>query len=191
KQALTGAAPIAKEVLEFFYAAGVPVLEGYGMTETAAVGTVTTLSRFRFGTVGVAAPGVRIRIADDGEILMSGPHVFAGYWNDPAATASTLVDGWVHTGDLGAIDDDGFLTITGRKKDIIITSGGKNIAPANIENELRQSRWISHAVMFGDARPYPVAVITLDAEEMASSGLGADVSDPRVVELVQGLVQGI
>src|SRR5262249_47276898 len=110
RQALTGAAPIAKEVLEFFYAAGVPVLEGYGMTETAAVGTVTTLSRFRLGTVGVAAPGVRVRIADDGEILMSGPQVFAGYWNDPAATASTIVDGWVYTGDLGVIDDDGFLT---------------------------------------------------------------------------------
>jgi long-chain acyl-CoA synthetase len=187
-QALTGAAPIAKEVLEFFYAAGVPVLEGYGMTETAAVGTVTTLSRFRFGTVGVEAPDVRIRIADDGEILMSGPHVFAGYWNNPDATAATVVDGWVHTGDLGAIDEDGFVTITGRKKDIIITSGGKNIAPANIENELRQSRWISHAIMYGDARPYPVALITVDAEEIATLG---PVSRERLTELIQGVVDEV
>jgi long-chain acyl-CoA synthetase len=188
RQALTGAAPIAKEVLEFFYAAGVPVLEGYGMTETAGVGTVTALSKFRFGTVGVEAPGVRIRIADDGEILMSGPNVFAGYWNNPDATAATVVDGWVHTGDLGAIDPDGFVTITGRKKDIIITSGGKNIAPANIENELRQSRWISHAVMYGDARPYPVALITVDAEEVASLGAG---SRERLTELIQGVVDEV
>jgi long-chain acyl-CoA synthetase len=188
KQALTGAAPISKDVLEFFYAAGVPVLEGYGMTETTAVGTVTTLSRFRLGTVGVEAPDVRIRIADDGEILMSGPHVFAGYWNNPEATAATVVDGWVHTGDLGAIDEDGFVTITGRKKDIIITSGGKNIAPANIENELRQSRWISHAVMVGDGRPYPVALITLDPEEIASLG---PVSPERLTELVQGILDEV
>jgi long-chain acyl-CoA synthetase len=188
RQALTGAAPIAKEVLEFFYAAGVPVLEGYGMTETAGVGTVTALSKFRFGTVGVEAPGVRIRIADDGEILMSGPNVFAGYWNNPEATAATVVDGWVHTGDLGAIDPDGFVTITGRKKDIIITSGGKNIAPANIENELRQSRWISHAIMYGDARPYPVALITVDAEEIATLG---PVSRERLTELIQGVVDEV
>jgi long-chain acyl-CoA synthetase len=187
-QALTGAAPIAKEVLEFFYAAGVPVLEGYGMTETAAVGTVTTLSKFRFGTVGVEAPDVRIRIADDGEILMSGPNVFAGYWNNPDATAATVVDGWVHTGDLGAVDSDGFVTITGRKKDIIITSGGKNIAPANIENELRQSRWISHAIMYGDARPYPVALITVDAEEIAALG---PVSRERLTDLIQGVVDEV
>jgi long-chain acyl-CoA synthetase len=188
KQALTGAAPIAKEVLEFFYAAGVPVLEGYGLTETAAVGTVTTLSKFRFGTVGVEAPDVRIRIGEDGEILMSGPHVFAGYWNNRDATAATVVDGWVHTGDLGAIDEDGFVTITGRKKDIIITSGGKNIAPANIENELRQSRWISHAMMYGDARPYPVALITVDAEEIATLG---PISRERLTELIQDVVDQV
>jgi long-chain acyl-CoA synthetase len=199
KQALTGAAPISPDVLAFFHAAGVPVLEGYGMTESSAVGTVTTLENFKLGTVGVEAPGLKVRIADDGEILMSGGHIFAGYWQNPEATAETIVDGWLHTGDLGAIDEDGFVTITGRKKDIIITAGGKNIAPANIENELRQSRWISHAVMFGDARPYPVALLTLDAEEIvpwaAAAGLPTDVATlvahPRVTELVAGVVDEV
>jgi long-chain acyl-CoA synthetase len=199
KQALTGAAPISKDVLAFFYAAGVPVLEGYGMTESTAVGTVTTREKFRLGTVGVAAPGLEVRIAEEGEILMRGPHVFAGYWNNAAATAETIVDGWLHTGDLGAIDEDGFVTITGRKKDIIITAGGKNIAPANIENELRQSRWISYAVMFGDARPYPVALITLDAEEIlpwaTAQGLPGDmvslVRRPQVIELIEGVVDEV
>jgi long-chain acyl-CoA synthetase len=166
RMALSGAAPISPDVLDFFASAGVPVLEGYGMTETTGVGTVNLLDHHRLGTVGVAAPGTRIRLADDGEVLMSGPHVFAGYWRDPVATAEVLVDGWVHTGDLGALDADGFLSITGRKKDIIITSGGKNIAPANLENDLRQSRWISHAIVYGDRRPYPVALLTLDLEEI-------------------------
>ncbi|HEY2947198.1 MAG TPA: AMP-dependent synthetase/ligase [Micromonosporaceae bacterium] len=178
RMALSGAAPISPGVLEFFAAAGAPVLEGYGMTETTGVGTVSTLDHHRFGTVGVAAPGTRIRLAEDGEVLMSGPHVFAGYWRDPAATAEVLVDGWVHTGDLGTLDAEGFLTITGRKKDIIITAGGKNIAPANLENDLRQSRWISHAIVYGDRMPYPVALLTLDAEEILpwarQRGLPAD-----------------
>ncbi|HEU4421025.1 MAG TPA: AMP-dependent synthetase/ligase [Pilimelia sp.] len=199
RMALTGAAPIATPVLEFFHAAGVPVLEGYGMTESTAVGTVSTLDRFRLGSVGVAAPDVRLRCAEDGEVLMAGPHVFDGYWGNEAATRETIVDGWLHTGDLGALDADGFLTITGRKKDIIITSGGKNIAPANLENELRQSRWISHAVMYGDRRPYPVALITLDPEEIIpwarERGLPTDVAalalDPAVRELIQGVVDTV
>jgi long-chain acyl-CoA synthetase len=134
-----------------------------------------------------------VRLADDGEVLMRGPHVFAGYWRNPEATAETIVDGWLHTGDLGELDENGFLAITGRKKDIIITAGGKNIAPANIENELRQSRWISQAVMFGDARPYPVALITLDPDEILlwarERGLPSEMSaladDPQVRELMQ------
>jgi long-chain acyl-CoA synthetase len=166
RMALSGAAPISPAVLEFFAAAGVPVLEGYAMTESCGVGTVNTLRHHRIGSVGSAAPGTRLRLAEDGEVLMSGPHIFAGYWNDPAATAQSLVDGWLHTGDLGTLDADGFLTITGRKKDIIITSGGKNIAPANLENDLRQSRWVSHALVYGDRRPYPVALVTLDPEEI-------------------------
>ncbi|HEY2772330.1 MAG TPA: long-chain fatty acid--CoA ligase [Solirubrobacteraceae bacterium] len=165
RQAVSGAAPIAPEILEFFYAAGVPVLEGWGMTETTAVGTVGTLEHFRFGTVGRPMPGVELKIADDGEILMRGPNVFREYWKNPEATEETVVDGWLHTGDLGSIDD-GYLKITGRKKDIIITAGGKNLTPSNIENDLKQSRFISQAVMYGDRKPFPVALITLDEEEI-------------------------
>lgn len=195
--ALSGAAPISPQVLEFFHAAGVPVLEGYDMTETTGLGSVSTLDRFKVGSVGVAGPGLEIRIAPDGEVLMRGPHVFAGYWHDPAATAAVVDrEGWLYTGDLGEIDEEGFLTITGRKKDVIITASGKNIAPAPLENLLRQSRWISHAVMFGDRKPYPVALITVDPEEIvpwaASRGLPTDlpslVRDPRVRELVQEVV---
>jgi long-chain acyl-CoA synthetase len=166
RQAVSGAAPIAPEILEFFYAAGVPVLEGWGMTETTAIGTVATLDHFKFGTVGRAVPGVEIKIADDGEILMRGPNIFREYWKNPDATAETLIDGWLYTGDLGELDDEGYLKITGRKKDIIITAGGKNLTPANIENDLKQNRFISQAVMYGDRKPYPVALITLDPEEI-------------------------
>ncbi|HWO60874.1 MAG TPA: AMP-dependent synthetase/ligase [Umezawaea sp.] len=197
RQALSGAAPISPEVLNFFLAAGVPVLEGYGMSESTGVGTTNTLAKFRIGSVGAfGVAGLDIRIAEDGEILMNGPHLFAGYWRNPEATAEVLQDGWLHTGDLGEVDEDGFVKITGRKKDIIITAGGKNIAPANVENQLRQSRWISHAVTFGDRRPYLVALITLDAEELLpwaeKQGIGGTYAElvrhPDVVALVQGIV---
>ena len=193
-QAVTGAAPIASEILEFFYACGVPVLEGWGMTETTAVGTVATLDHFKFGTVGRPLPGVEIRIApEDGEILVRGPNVFREYWRNPEATAETLIDGWLHTGDVGELDEDGYLKITGRKKDIIITAGGKNLTPANIENDLKQSRFISQAVMHGDRRPYPVALITLDAEEIVpwaqERGLPEDVGELARTEEVRALVQ--
>jgi long-chain acyl-CoA synthetase len=167
RQAVSGAAPIAPEILEFFYACGVPVLEGWGMTESTGVGTVGTLEHFKFGTVGRALPGIELRTAaEDGEILMRGPNVFKEYWRNPEATAETVIDGWLHTGDLGEIDEEGFLKITGRKKDIIITAGGKNLTPANLENDLKQSPYIAQAVMYGDRKPYPVALITLDAEEI-------------------------
>ena len=193
-QAVSGAAPIAAEILEFFYACGVPVLEGWGMTETTAVGTVGTLDHFKFGTVGRPMPGVEVRIADeDGEILLRGPNIFSEYWRNPEATAETLVDGWLHTGDVGEVDDEGYLKITGRKKDIIITAGGKNLTPANIENDLKQSRFISQAVMYGDRRPYPVALITLDPEEILPwakehglpESLGELADEDEVKELVQ------
>jgi long-chain acyl-CoA synthetase len=194
RQAVTGAAPIAPEILEFFYAAGVPVLEGWGMTETMAIGTVNLLDQIKFGTVGRAVPGDEIRIAEeDGEILIKGPNVFKEYWKNPQATAETLIDGWLHTGDLGELDDDGFLKITGRKKDMIITAGGKNLTPANLENDLKQAAVISQAVMYGDRKPYPVVLITLDPEEILpwakEQGLPEDLAELAEHEQVRELVQ--
>jgi long-chain acyl-CoA synthetase len=199
REAVTGAAPIAKEILEFFFACGVPILEGYGMTETATVATSSTLEAHRLGSVGRALPGVEIRIADDGEVLLKGPNIFRGYYKNDDASFGAVVDGWLHTGDLGRLDEDGYLYITGRKKDIIITSGGKNLTPANLEGDLKQSRWISHAVMHGDRRPYPVALITLDAEEIVhfarEHGLPEDIPslacEPKVHALVQGVVDDV
>ncbi|MBA3406582.1 MAG: long-chain fatty acid--CoA ligase [Solirubrobacterales bacterium] len=199
RQATSGAAPIAQEILEFFFACGVPVLEGYGMTETATAATVSTLGGYRFGSVGRALPGLEIRIADDGEVLLKGPNIFQGYYKNDDASFGAIVDGWLHTGDLGSVDGDGFLFITGRKKDIIITAGGKNLTPANLENDLKQSRWISQAVMHGDRRPYLVALITLDPEEIVhfarehelSEDPAALAREPRVVELIQSELDAV
>ncbi len=164
--ALVGAAPVARELLEFFDACGVLVLEGYGMTESCAAATLNTGQAVRFGTVGKPLPGTQIAVAEDGEILMKGPHVFKGYYRDAEATSETLTeDGWLRSGDLGAITDEGFVAITGRKKDLIITSNGKNITPVNIESALRENRYITEAVVFGDNRPYLVAAVTLDPDE--------------------------
>jgi long-chain acyl-CoA synthetase len=165
--ALVGAAPIAPELLEFFDACGVLVLEGYGLTESCAASTINTADAVRFGTVGRPLPGTEVAIADDdGEILIRGPHVFGGYYKDLAATQEALTsDGWLCTGDLGQVSEDGFLSITGRKKDLIITSSGKNIAPVAIESELRGSRYVTEAVVYGDNRPYLVAMLTLDRAE--------------------------
>ncbi len=194
RHATSGAAPIAREILEFFYACGVPVFEGYGMTETATAATISTLEHHRFGTVGRPLPGVELKIAQDGEILVKGPNIFHGYHNQASTSFGAVEDGWLHTGDLGSIDDDGYLSITGRKKDIIITAGGKNLTPANIENDLKQCRWISQAVMHGDQRPYPVVLITLDEEEIPifarEHSLPEDIpslaSEPAVQSLIQG-----
>ena len=191
---VSGAAPIAKEILEFFYACGVTVLEGWGMTETTAVGTVNLPDHIRFGTIGRAMPGVELKIADDGEILIKGPNVFREYWRNSEATKETFTeDGWLMTGDLGSLDDDGYLSITDRKKDIIITAGGKNLTPSNIENDLKQSRYISQAVMYGDRRPYPVALITLDPEEIVpwaqQHGLPEDVAELVQRDEVREMVQ--
>jgi long-chain acyl-CoA synthetase len=192
-QANTGAAPIAKEILEFFYACGVPVMEGYGMTETATVATTQTIEHHRFGTVGRALPGVEVRIADDGEVLLKGANIFQGYYKNDDASFGAIEDGWLHTGDLGSLDEDGFLSITGRKKDIIITAGGKNLTPANFENDMKQSRWVSQCVMHGDRRPFPVALVTLDEEEILpwaeqqgkDKDLAALAEDPDVRALIQ------
>ena len=164
--ALVGAAPVACDLLEFFDACGILVLEGYGLTETCAAATINTVGALRFGTVGKPLPGAEVAIADDGEILIRGPHVFKGYYRDPGATQEVLTDdGWLRTGDLGELSVDGFLSITGRKKDLIITSSGKNITPVNIESQLRDSRYITEAVVYGDNRPYLVAMLTLDRDE--------------------------
>jgi long-chain acyl-CoA synthetase len=193
RHATSGAAPIAKEILEFFWACGVPVLEGYGMTETATAATTSTVENHRFGTVGRALPGVELRIAEDGEILVKGPNIFNGYHNAASTSFGAVENGWLHTGDLGSIDDDGYLSITGRKKDIIITAGGKNLTPANIENDLKQCRWISQAVMHGDARPYPVVLVTLDEEEIPiyarEHGLPEDVATLSSAPEIHALIQ--
>ncbi len=182
RQCVTGAAPIAQEILEFFYACGIPIMEGYGMTETATAATGNLVEEFRFGSVGKAFPGVEVKIADDGEVLLSGPNIFKEYYKNEDATSETLVDGWLHTGDLGSLDEDGFLYITGRKKDIIITAGGKNITPANLENGLKQNRWISQAVVVGDRRPYLVALITLDPDELPAFAQEHDLEPDQVAD---------
>jgi long-chain acyl-CoA synthetase len=196
RQAATGAAPIAREVLEFFHAAGIPVLEGYGMTETSTAITVSTPQHWKFGTVGRPLPHLEVRLAEDDEILVKGANVFEGYYKDEKATAEVIVDGWLHTGDLGSFDEEGFLSITGRKKDLIITAGGKNIAPSRIENDVMLCPFISHAVLHGDRRPYPVMLIALDREAIGEWAIdhGKDddlsqlVEDPNVIALVQAAV---
>jgi long-chain acyl-CoA synthetase len=197
---MVGAAPVAPELLEFFDACGVLVLEGYGLSETCAAATLNTPDAVRFGTIGRPLPGTEVRIAPDGEILIRGPHVFQGYYKDPDATDSTLTpDGWLRSGDLGSISDDGFVKVTGRKKDLIITSSGKNITPVNIESELRESRFVTEAVVFGDNRPYLVAMLTLDREEAMklADRVGIDrdpttiAHDPRVHEELQREVDAV
>jgi long-chain acyl-CoA synthetase len=190
--AVTGAAPINPEILEFFDAAGVLVLEGWGMTETSTAATVATPDDFKWGTVGKPFPGCEIRIADDGEILVKGPNVFQGYYKNDEATRETIVDGWLHTGDIGELDPDGFLKITGRKKDIIITAGGKNITPANLEAEIKQHPLVSQCVVIGDRRPYLVALVTLDPEEAVKfaqeNGLPEDLEAIAANDRVQAAI---
>jgi long-chain acyl-CoA synthetase len=182
KQCVTGAAPINPEILRFFDAAGVLVLEGWGMTETSTAATIARADRFKFGTVGKPFPGCELRIAEDGEILVRGPNVFQGYYKNEEATREALRDGWLHTGDVGEIDADGYLKITGRKKDIIITAGGKNITPANVEAEIKQHPLVSQCVVIGDRRPYLVALVTLDPEEAAKFAKENDLpADPAAL----------
>jgi long-chain acyl-CoA synthetase len=164
---ISGGAPLAKEIAEFFHSLNVLILEGYGLTECTTAASVNRPSRFRFGTVGPALPGTELRIADDGEVLIKSPTVFAGYYKDADATREILGDdGWLRSGDIGELDEDGFLSITDRKKDIIVTAGGKNVAPQNLENELKASKYVSQALVVGDKRPYCIALITLDEPEL-------------------------
>ena len=150
------------------------------MTETSTAATIATPEDFKFGTIGKPFPGVEVKIGDDGEILVRGPNVFQGYYKNRDATEDTLKDGWLHTGDIAEFDEDGYLKITGRKKDIIITAGGKNITPANLENEIKQNPWVSQCVVIGDRRPYLVALVTLDAEEVQkAAGTDGVPSEPE------------
>jgi len=182
---VSGAAPLAVDVMEFFHAMGVPVIEGYGLTETASSTTSNDPGDFRIGTVGQAVENCEIKLDEDGEILIRSDSIFAGYYKDPEATAAVLSDdGWFRSGDVGEIDADGFLKITDRKKDLIITAGGKNISPQNIENALKSSRFISQAIVVGDRRPYVIALLTLDDAEVASSG-----RDPQ--EIAQEVVDEV
>jgi long-chain acyl-CoA synthetase len=161
----SGAAPIDPEVLRFFRSIGLEICEVYGQSENTGVTTLNRPGRSRIGTVGETFPGNEVRIADDGEILVRGGVVFPGYLHDREATDQTLIDGWLHSGDVGEFDSDGYLRITDRKKDLIITSGGKNISPGNIESALGTHPLIGHAVAIGDRRPYMTALVTLDPEE--------------------------
>ncbi|HUO75155.1 MAG TPA: long-chain fatty acid--CoA ligase [Solirubrobacteraceae bacterium] len=187
--AFVGAAPVGKDLLEFFDACGVLILEAYGLTETCAAATLNVPDAVRFGTVGKPLPGTEVSLASDGEILLRGPQVFKGYHKRPEATAEALTpEGWFCTGDIGTIDREGFVTITGRKKEIIVTSSGKKIAPLNIESQLRHSPYVDEAVVYAERRPYVVAMLTLDQKEMARLaerlGVPADLTtlaaDPRV-----------
>ncbi len=197
--AVSGGAALSERLLHFFRGAGITVLQGWGLTETAAAATVNRPDRNKIGTVGLPLPGVALRIDDDGEILVRGPNVFAGYWNNEAATKETFAeDGWLRTGDVGELDDEGFLTITGRKKEMIVTAGGKNVAPAVLEDRLRAGGLISQAMVVGDGRPYVAALITLDAEALEHwkklHGKPADATiaslreDPDLLAAVQAAV---
>ena len=182
---VSGAAPLAVDVLEFFDALGVTVVEGYGMTENASSCTVNLPGHAHFGTVGRPVAGTEVRLDGDGEILTRSETTFAGYYKDPEATRAAVTDdGWLRTGDVGEIDADGYVKITDRKKDLIITAGGKNISPQNLENALKSSRFVSQALVVGDRRPYVTALITLDDAEVAASG-----RDPQ--QLVQELVDDV
>jgi long-chain acyl-CoA synthetase len=197
---ISGGAPLAQEIAVFFDAIGLRILEGYGLTECTTAASTNRPGRYRFGTVGPALPGFEVRVADDGELLVRSETVFQGYFKDPEATAAVMTeDGWLRTGDVGEVDEDGFIRITDRKKDILVTAGGKNVAPQNIENDLKTSKYVSQALVVGDRKPYVAALITLDEPEIAkwarAQGIEGDLEtlarDERVRALIQEVVDDV
>jgi long-chain acyl-CoA synthetase len=198
---VSGGAPLSREIAEFFHAMGILILEGFGMTETPTVTSVNRLDAYRFGTVGKPIPGVEVRIAADGELLIRGPHVFKEYFRDPEATREAIdPEGWLHSGDIGELDKEGFLRITDRKKDMIATSGGKKVAPQNIENLLKTDPWVSQAFVYGDRRKYLTALLTLQAEELVKwaaqngipeKGISRLAKHPRVEEEMRARVEAL
>jgi long-chain acyl-CoA synthetase len=194
--AVSGGAPLGARLGHFFRGIGVTILEGYGLTETTAAGTVNTPAQLKIGSVGRPSPGVTVRIAADGEILMSGEHIYRGYWHNAEATKEAMGEGWFHSGDIGEIDEDGFVRITGRKKELIVTAGGKNVAPAVLEDRLRAHPLVSQCMVVGDQKPYIACLVTIDAEAVApwasAKGKPTDVSslvgDPDLIAEIQGAV---
>jgi long-chain acyl-CoA synthetase len=197
---VSGAAPINADILKFFHAIGIPIAEVYGQTEDCGPTTLNPRDRIKIGTVGPAIPGVEVRIAEDGEVLVRGGNVFPGYYKNEEATAEMLEGGWMHSGDVGVLDEDGYLTITDRKKDLIITAAGKNVAPQELENRLKYHPLVSQAVVIGDRRPYLTALVTLDEETTAKfaadRGLGTDdpaelSQHPEILASVEGAVEAV
>ncbi|MQS35229.1 AMP-dependent synthetase/ligase [Streptomyces katsurahamanus] len=198
EHAISGGAPLGERLGHFFRGIGFTVLEGYGLTETCAATSFNPPDRQKIGTVGQPLPGSVVRIADDGEVLLHGEHLFTGYWNNPEATAEALTDGWFHTGDIGTLDEDGYLSITGRKKEILVTAGGKNVAPAVIEDRIRAHALIAECMVVGDGRPFVGALITLDEEFLgrwatahgkpAGSTAGSLREDPQLLAEIQRAV---
>jgi long-chain acyl-CoA synthetase len=191
--AISGGAPLSKDIAEFFHALDILIVEGYGLSECTTAATVNHPDRYRFGSVGLAFPDTEVRIADDGEVLIRGEHVFAGYFGDDDATREVVgEDGWLRSGDIGTIDGDGFLFITDRKKDMIVTAGGKNVAPQYVENELKASRYVSQALVVGDRRPFIVALVTLEETEILkwaeANGAVGDIAALAADERVRTLV---
>jgi long-chain acyl-CoA synthetase len=190
--AMSGGAPLGRDVAEFFWGAGLPVFEGYGLTETSPVISVNVRNAVRLGTVGRTLPGIQVKIADDGEILSKGPNVMKGYFGKPEATAEAIDrEGWFHTGDIGHVDDGGFLVITDRKKELIVNAYGKNIAPAPIENLLKSSRFIGQAVIIGDRRQYLAALLVPDFEALENWCRPQGITGPPAEKLAHAQVRAL